>query len=84
VQPTPGPAGEYIYTAQGTIPAWPAAFEHFVGVEKPDGTRITIYAINWDQNEYTGGRPTVRRPTPPMTVDQMIQLALTPGLTLFP
>jgi hypothetical protein len=51
-------------------------------VSKPDGTNLQLSAENSDSIRNAGGTPT--RPTPPMTKEQMLAVALDPGLTLHP
>jgi len=49
---------------------------------KPDGTSLTLSAENSDRITHSQSAPT--RPTPPLTKEQLLAVALNPGLTLHP
>lgn len=81
-----GPNGEQIvvYTTiePRLHPTGPRVKIHEVHVAKPDGTGVVLYSKN------TAGQPKLaaqpERETPPLTHEQLIAIALVPGLTLYP
>ena len=75
-----GPAGEQITAL--TLRLEQGSTTNRVDVLKPDGTMVTLLSENVAVDGKEGGPP--QRPTPPLTHDQLITIALLPTLTLFP
>lgn len=56
--------------------------QHVVWVNKPDGTAVDITLHNRADHGRPGNLPGMRQP--PLSVDQLVEIALDPELTLFP
>jgi hypothetical protein len=60
--------------------------QHKVFVHRPDGVTVWLISNNVDfqfiQNQ--PDRETLTRPEPPLTIEQLIQIGRSPGLTLYP
>lgn len=74
-----GPAGERMTVA--TFELEGGTTKHRIDLVKPDGSMITLESAN-AVNDKAGGP--AQRPTPHLTHDQLIDIALDPALTLFP
>jgi len=60
---------------------------HVVQVYRPDGTLLLLATSNIRSTEGSPSAPsgyTIEGPEPPVTVDQLIEIGRTPGLTLYP
>ncbi|HET8641540.1 MAG TPA: hypothetical protein VFM37_06360 [Pseudonocardiaceae bacterium] len=75
-----GPGGEQLIVT--TLVVESGAIVHRIDATRPDGTMVTVDSQNVGSDIKEDGP--VQRPTPPLTHDQLIAIALTPGLTLFP
>ncbi len=76
-----GPNGELILIQQE--PPRSGVITYQVSVAKPDGTVIDATLDNYSHNDQSGAsHPHPDRVTPPLTVDQLIQLLLVPRVTL--
>ena len=75
-----GPGGEE-YTVS-TLKPEGGATVHRVDLVKPDGTMIILDSQNV-ADDIKSNSP-VTAPDPPLTLDQLVAIALTPGLTLYP
>ena len=53
-----------------------------VDVTKPDGTGVIVHSENVATDGKTGGQPASREPL--FTHEQLIEIALAPGLTIYP
>jgi hypothetical protein len=81
-----GPNHEIVIILQSRPPDV-ATTLYQVTVVHTDGTELTAMVENFSQNDQPlskSSHPTPQRLTPPMTVEQMVDLLLTPSLTLFP
>jgi DNA-directed RNA polymerase specialized sigma24 family protein len=58
--------------------------QYQVTVDRPDGTTVFLLANNLDYGGGSSATPKVTRPEPVLTLDQMVALGVTPGLTLYP
>ncbi|WP_318307595.1 hypothetical protein [Amycolatopsis solani] len=75
-----GPHGETIIESTFTQPGGPTVNES--DVTKPDGTGIILQAENVAGDAKRGGAPDM--PSPPLSLAQLTEIALDPGLTLYP
>lgn len=75
-----GPGGERITVT--TLVVGEGAIVHRIDAVRPDGTMVTVDSQNVGSDIKEDGP--AQRPTPPLTHDQLIAIALIPGLTLFP
>ncbi len=75
-----GPHGETIVDEMLTTPGGPTS--NRVNVIKPDGTGIIVEAQNVAGDAKHGGEPDM--PSPPLSLAQLGEVALDPGLTLYP
>ena len=79
-----GPHGEAIVVDQGRDGA--GVVNYVVDMVKPDGSSLHASVSNYSENDQppTKNAPVYpQRTTPPMTVDQLVALMLTPGLTVY-
>ncbi|GHG09494.1 MULTISPECIES: hypothetical protein [Amycolatopsis] len=79
-RPWTGPHGETIVETTFTTPGGPTV--NRVNVTKPDGTGVVIEAQNTARDAKLGDAPDM--PSPPLDLGQLAQVALDPGLTLYP
>jgi hypothetical protein len=79
---TTGPHGEIIVAFYDFLGDTTRSKMYRIDVTNTDGTWLVIQSQNWGMKGATGkvSRPT--RPTPPLTVAQMIKAAIDPRLTL--
>jgi len=75
-----GPGGEAITVT--TLVLEGGSSMHRVDVVKPDATMVTVSSENVSSSGKAGGP--AERPAPPLTHGQLLAIALTPALTLFP
>lgn len=75
-----GPHGETIVEETFTMPGGPTV--NRVNVTKPDGTGVLVEAQNTAQDAKQGDAPDM--PSPPLSLAQLAEVALDPGLTLYP
>jgi hypothetical protein len=75
-----GPHGETIVEQTLTTPGGPTVDR--VNVTKPDGTGIIVEAQNTARDAKLGDAPDM--PSPPLSLAQLSEVALEPGLTLYP
>lgn len=75
-----GPHGETIVEATILQPGGPTNYRS--NVTKPDGTGIILDAENVAGDAKRGGEPDM--PLPPLSLAQLTEIALDPGLTLYP
>ncbi|MDX3189239.1 hypothetical protein PV458_12605 [Streptomyces sp. MN03-5084-2B] len=75
-----GPHGETIVEETLTTPG--AGTANRVNVVKPDGTGILVEAQNTARDAKQGDAPDM--PSPPLSLAQLTEVALDPGLTLYP
>lgn len=74
-----GPNGELILST--TLESGEGAITHRIDVSKPDGTGVILIA----ENVATAKQPgPAQRPTPPLSHEQLIEIALDAGMTLYP
>jgi hypothetical protein len=78
-----GPRGELITVEIGHPSAGSPIVEYRVDLAKADGTALVAVARDVGYAGNVNDGP-AGRPNPPLTVDQMIDILLSPGLTLFP
>jgi hypothetical protein len=78
-----GRHGERIMVEVSRIGIGPVT-EYRVDMDKPDGTSLVAMSRNVSDNDGNINDGPIQRPTPPITVDQLVDLLLTPGLTLYP
>jgi hypothetical protein len=61
------------------------AKQYQVTIYRPDGTTVQMIVNNFALGDVSGDRsPEVTRPQPILTVDQLLAIGTTPGLTLYP
>ncbi|WP_439377425.1 hypothetical protein [Amycolatopsis lexingtonensis] len=75
-----GPHGETIVESTLLLPGGPTMNQS--DVTKPDGTGIILSAENVAGDAKRGGPPDM--PSPPLSLAQLTEIALDPGLTLYP
>ncbi|NBH12266.1 hypothetical protein, partial [Amycolatopsis sp. SID8362] len=75
-----GPHGETILESTVLQPGGPTMYRS--DVTKPDGTGIILDAENVAGDAKRGGAPDM--PSPPLSLAQLTEIALDPGLTLYP
>jgi hypothetical protein len=75
-----GPHGETIIEQTFTFPDGPTV--NRTNVAKPDGTGVIMEAQNVADDAKLGGAPDM--PSPPLSLAQLTEVALDPGLTLYP
>ncbi|EOD67671.1 hypothetical protein, partial [Amycolatopsis vancoresmycina] len=75
-----GPHGETIVEETLTLPR--GATVNRVDVTKPDGTGLTVEAENTARDAKLDDAPDM--PSPPLSLTQLAEVALDPGLTLYP
>jgi hypothetical protein len=75
-----GPNGEVVVVQTLSLEGGPTS--HQVRVSKLDGTVVDLHAQNVSEDAKKGGPP--ESPAPPLTLDQLIEIALDPGMTLYP
>ncbi|MEU4252664.1 hypothetical protein AB0F15_35190 [Amycolatopsis sp. NPDC026612] len=75
-----GPHGETVVELTFTLPHGPTVNQ--VDVTKPDGTGVIVEAQNVAGDAKHGGEPDM--PSPPLGLAQLGEVALDPGLTLYP
>ncbi|MET8845476.1 hypothetical protein [Amycolatopsis sp. NPDC004625] len=75
-----GPHGETIVEEVLTMPGGPTV--NRVNVTKPDGTGIIVEAQNTARDAKLGDAPDM--PAPPLSLAQLAEVGLDPGLTLYP
>ncbi|MEU5261296.1 hypothetical protein [Amycolatopsis sp. NPDC021455] len=75
-----GPHGETIVEETFTIADGPTV--NRVNVAKPDGTGVIVEAQNTARDAKLGDAPDM--PSPPLSLGQLAEVALDPGLTLYP
>ncbi|MEV6641209.1 hypothetical protein [Amycolatopsis sp. NPDC051371] len=75
-----GPHGETIVESTVLQPGGPTMYQS--DVTKPDGTGIILGAENVAGDAKRGGAPDM--PSPPLSLAQLTEIALDPGLTLYP
>jgi hypothetical protein len=75
-----GPHGETIVEETFTMPGGPTV--NRVNVTKPDGTGVLVEAQNTARDAKQGDAPDM--PSPPLSLAQLAEVALDPGLTLYP
>jgi hypothetical protein len=78
-----GPGGELITIEVGHPSTDSPVVEYRVDLVKADGTALVCVARNVGDATDPNVGP-VQRPDPPLTVDQMVEILLAPGLTLYP
>jgi hypothetical protein len=78
-----GPNGEKIMVEVSRV-GLAQITEYRVDVEKPDGSSLVGTSRNMSDNSATYDNGPIERPTPPLTVDQLVNLMLAPDLTLYP
>lgn len=75
-----GPGGEKIVKQTGEFER--GTISHRVEVLRPDGTSLLVDAENVATTTKLGGPPTAT--APPLTLDQMVAIAIDPDLGMFP
>ncbi|MEV4056506.1 hypothetical protein AB0J55_35325 [Amycolatopsis sp. NPDC049688] len=75
-----GPHGETIVEERLVMPGGPTVDR--VNVTKPDGTGVIVEAQNTARDAKLGDAPDM--PAPPLSPAQLAEVALDPGLTLYP
>ncbi|RSM40941.1 hypothetical protein DMA12_25935 [Amycolatopsis balhimycina DSM 5908] len=75
-----GPHGETIVEETFTMASGPTVSR--VNVAKPDGTGVIVEAQNTARDANLGDAPDM--PSPPLSLGQLAEVALDPGLTLYP
>ncbi|OXM63722.1 hypothetical protein [Amycolatopsis vastitatis] len=75
-----GPHGETIVEETFTMPGGPTV--NRVNVTKPDGTGVLVEAQNTARDANQGDAPDM--PSPPLSLAQLAEVGLDPGLTLYP
>jgi hypothetical protein len=78
-----GPNGEKIMVEVSRIGIGPVT-EYRVDMDKPDGSSLVAMSRNVSDNDGNINDGPIQRPTPPITVDELVNLLLAPGLTLYP
>jgi hypothetical protein len=75
-----GPHGEKIAAATLVMDGGSTGYR--LNVAKPDGTGLVLAAENVSDTSKKGGPP--QSPAPPLTIDQLIEIATDPAFTLYP
>jgi hypothetical protein len=75
-----GPHGETIVEETLILPGGPTV--NRVNVTKPDGTGVLVEAQNTARDAKQGDAPDM--PSPPLSLSQLAEVGLDPGLTLYP
>jgi hypothetical protein len=75
-----GPHGEIVVESTFTFPGGPTVND--TNVTKPDGTGVIVESQNVAESAKLAGPPEM--PSPPLSLAQLTEVALDPGLTLYP